>query len=174
MTDSARNNSNDAQKGATVFAVTSGKGGVGKTSLSVNLACEFSRRGYRTMLVDADLGLANAHILAGMKPGKTLSDYVDGRATLSEVIEEGPARVRFLTGGSGVKDMANLEADGRNKILAAIEELRPHCDVILVDTGAEMSIVGPGSLAILTDLNSFEALPMVSSHMVFPVLHHQK
>jgi flagellar biosynthesis protein FlhG len=139
MTDSARNNSNDAQKGATVFAVTSGKGGVGKTSLSVNLACEFIRRGYRTMLVDADLGLANAHILAGMKPGKTLSDYVDGRATLSEVIEEGPARVRFLTGGSGVKDMANLEEEGRKKILAAIEELRPHCDVILVDTGAGVS-----------------------------------
>jgi flagellar biosynthesis protein FlhG len=58
---------------------------------------------------------------------------------LSEVIEEGPARVRFLTGGSGVKDMANLEEEGRKKILAAIEELRPHCDVILVDTGAGVS-----------------------------------
>ena len=60
MTDSANGNGKDTRAGATVFAVTSGKGGVGKTSLSVNLACEFSRRGYRTMLVDADLGLANA------------------------------------------------------------------------------------------------------------------
>ena len=55
---------------ATVFAVTSGKGGVGKTSLSVNIACEFSRRGYRTIIVDTDLGLANSHILAGIKPSR--------------------------------------------------------------------------------------------------------
>ncbi len=136
MTEKARNGSNDAREGATVIAVTSGKCGVGKTSLSVNLACEFSRRGYRTTLVDADLGLANAHILAGMRPGKTLCDYVEGNAELSDILEEGPARVRFIAGGSGVKGMANLDEQGRRKALNAILELRPHCDVILVDTGA--------------------------------------
>lgn len=139
MTDSAKQGSTDGKQRATVFAVTSGKGGVGKTSLSVNIACEFGRRGYRTVIVDADLGLANAHILAGIKPGRTLSDYIEGRATLTEVIEEGPAKVRFISGGSGVKEMANLEDGGRKRIVQAIEELRPHCDVIIVDTGAGVS-----------------------------------
>ena len=65
--------------GAKIIAITSGKGGVGKTSLSVNLACELSRRGHRTIVVDTDLGLANAHILAGIKPKLTLSDYIEGQ-----------------------------------------------------------------------------------------------
>jgi flagellar biosynthesis protein FlhG len=125
--------------GATIFAVTSGKGGVGKTSVSVNLAVEFSRRGHRTILVDADLGLANAHILAGIKPQKSLSDYIEGRATLVEILETGPGKVKFITGGSGVKEMANLDDAGRKRIMGAIQELRPHCDVIIVDTGAGVS-----------------------------------
>ncbi len=107
---------------ATVLAVTSGKGGVGKTSLSVNMACEFSRRGYRTIIIDTDLGLANTHILAGIKPSKTLSDYLEGRAELAGIIEEGPCKVRFISGGSGVQDMANLDESGRARVLAAIDE----------------------------------------------------
>lgn len=128
-----------AGKRATIFAVTSGKGGVGKTSLSVNLACEFSRRGYRTVIVDADLGLANAHILAGIKPTKTLSDYIEGRSELMEIIESGPHNVKFISGGSGVKEMANLDDNGRARICVAIEELSPHCDIIILDTGAGVS-----------------------------------
>jgi flagellar biosynthesis protein FlhG len=96
-------------KRATIFAVTSGKGGVGKTSLSVNLACEFSRRGFRTIIVDTDLGLANAHILAGIKPAKTLSDYIEGKAELSEIIEPGPCKVKFISGGNGVKETTTVE-----------------------------------------------------------------
>ncbi len=124
---------------ATVLAVTSGKGGVGKTSLAVNMACEFSRRGYRTIIIDTDLGLANTHILAGIKPSKTLSDYLEGRAELAGIIEEGPCKVRFISGGSGVQDMANLDESGRARVLAAIEEIRPFCDVVIVDTGAGVS-----------------------------------
>lgn len=126
-------------KRATIFAVTSGKGGVGKTSLSVNLACEFSRRGFRTIIVDTDLGLANAHILAGIKPAKTLSDYIEGKAELSEIIEPGPCKVKFISGGNGVKEMANLDDNGRARICVAIEELAPFCDVIILDTGAGVS-----------------------------------
>ena len=84
-TDSQRSN-----KDAVVFAVTSGKGGVGKTSISVSMATEFASRGFRTILVDTDLGLANTHILAGLKPSKTLSDYLKGRAELSEIVMDGP------------------------------------------------------------------------------------
>jgi flagellar biosynthesis protein FlhG len=127
------------REGATVFAVTSGKGGVGKTSLSVNLACEFARRGYRTLVVDTDLGLANTHILAGLKPARTLSDYIDGKAPLNDVIADGPNGVKFVSGGSGVKEMANLDEAGRRKIVGAVGELKPFCDVILLDTGAGVS-----------------------------------
>ena len=138
MTEST-NHAKDTKGRACVFAVTSGKGGVGKTSLSVNMACEFSRRGYRTIIIDTDLGLANTHILAGIKPARTLSDYLDGRATLPEIVEEGPAKVKFISGGSGVKEMANLDENGRKRILAVVDELKPHCDVIVLDTGAGVS-----------------------------------
>lgn len=127
------------ETGATILSVTSGKGGVGKTSMSVNLACEFAKRGYRTIVVDCDLGLSNTHILAGMKPDKTLSDYLEGNAQLAEIITDGPAGVKLISGGSGVKEMANLDSEGRQQILNAVNELKPHCDLILLDTAAGVS-----------------------------------
>ncbi len=150
-------------KHATIFAVTSGKGGVGKTSLSVNLACEFSRRGYRTIIVDTDLGLANAHIIAGIKPAKTLSDYIDGKAELSQIIETGPSKVKFISGGSGVREMANLDDNGRARICVAIEELAPFCDVIILDTGAGVSkgvtdFVSLADHTILVTTSNFAAI----------------
>jgi flagellar biosynthesis protein FlhG len=150
-------------KRATIIAVTSGKGGVGKTSLSVNVACEFSRRGYRTIIVDTDLGLANAHILAGIKPQKTLSDYIEGRAELSDIIENGPCSVKFISGGSGVKDMANLDDNGRARICVAIEDLSPFCDVIVLDTGAGVSkgvtdFVSISDQCVLVTTSNFAAI----------------
>lgn len=124
---------------ATVFSVCSGKGGVGKTSISVNLATEFSRRGYRTIVVDADLGLSNTHILAGLRPEKTLSDYLERGASLADIVMDGPAEVKFISGGSGVREMADLDASGRHRILEAVQSLRPHCDVIIIDTAAGIS-----------------------------------
>jgi flagellar biosynthesis protein FlhG len=157
------NPSDKSGKRATIFAVTSGKGGVGKTSLSVNLACEFSRRGHRTIIVDTDLGLANAHILAGIKPAKTLSDYIEGKAELSQIIETGPSKVKFISGGSGVKEMANLDDNGRARICVAIEELSPFCDVIILDTGAGVSkgvtdFVSLADHTILVTTSNFAAI----------------
>ena len=129
----------DTRRQATIIAVTSGKGGVGKTSVSVNLGMILSARGYRTIVVDADLGLANTHILAGIQPTSSLSDYLDGRSPLSDIILSGPKGVKFISGGTGVKDMANLDEAGRKKILSAIHELRPHCDILLLDTAAGVS-----------------------------------
>jgi flagellar biosynthesis protein FlhG len=124
---------------AVVFSVTSGKGGVGKTSVSVNMAVEFAKSDHRTIVVDCDLGLANAHILAGLRTGKTMSDYLDGRADLMEIIIDGPAGVKFISGGSGIKEMANLDEAGRQRIIDVIADLRPFCDVIILDTGAGIS-----------------------------------
>ncbi len=124
---------------ATIFSVCSGKGGVGKTSMSVNLATEFSSRGYRTIVVDADLGLSNTHILAGLKPEKTLSDYLEGSVELADIIMDGPCGVKYISGGSGVREMADLDSSGRNSILDAIQSIRPHCDLVIVDTAAGIS-----------------------------------
>lgn len=124
---------------ATIFSVCSGKGGVGKTSMSVNLATEFAHRGYRTIVVDADLGLANTHILTGLRPELTLSDYLDNRVELADIIMDGPAGVKFISGGSGVREMADLDENGRGGILDAIQSLRPHCDLVIIDTAAGIS-----------------------------------
>ena len=150
-------------KRATIIAVTSGKGGVGKTSLSINMACEFSRRGYRTIVFDADLGLANAHILAGIKPRRTLSEYIEGRAELAQIIEDGPCKVKFISGGSGVKEMANLDDNGRARICVAIEDLMPFCDVIILDTGAGVSrgvtdFVSMADQTVLVTTSNFAAI----------------
>ncbi len=148
---------------AKIFAVTSGKGGVGKTSVAVSLAAEFASRGYRTIVVDADLGLANAHILAGLKPTKTLSDYLDGTAELAEIVVPGPAGVKFISGGSGVREMANLDAEDRQRILKAVQELRPYCDLILLDTAAGIShsvtdFVSISDHTILVTTSNFAAI----------------
>ncbi|MBM4060490.1 MAG: MinD/ParA family protein [Planctomycetes bacterium] len=162
MTEPA-NRPEESGRRATIFAVTSGKGGVGKTSLSVNLACEFSRRGHRTIIVDTDLGLANAHILAGIRPTRTLSDYVEGKAELAEIVETGPCKVKFISGGSGVKAMANLDDNGRARICVAIEELTPFCDVVVLDTGAGVSkgvtdFVAMADQAIVVTTSNFAAI----------------
>ena len=122
-----------------MFAVTSGKGGVGKTSISVSMATEFATRGYRTIIIDADLGLSNTHILAGLKPDKTIADYLRGSAQLSEIVMDGPCGLKMISGGSGIRELANLDTDGRMKILSTIADLKQHCDLIVIDTGAGVS-----------------------------------
>jgi len=136
-----------------VFAVTSGKGGVGKTSVSVNMGVDFAKNGYRTVVVDCDLGLANTHILAGVRADKTMSDYLEGRVDLLDIIIDGPAGVKLMSGGSGIKEMANLDDEGRQRILDVITDLRRFCDIMILDTGAGIS-------RAVTDFVS------VSDHMV--------
>lgn len=129
----------NAGGGAKIFVVTSGKGGVGKTSVSVNLCTELACRGKRVILVDADLGLANAHILMGIKPEKSLTDYLEGKADLNEVLSTGPKGLRLISGGQGIQEMANLDTSSRKRIIDAICDLRSYCDLILIDTGAGVS-----------------------------------
>ncbi len=122
-----------------IIAITSGKGGVGKTTVALNLALAFARENRKTLVVDADLGLANVHVLAGVTPKVTLLDVVEGRATLDNAITDGPGGVRILCGCSGVSRMAE-----RSKRLAAIlsSELRflaTRFDRIIIDTGAGIS-----------------------------------
>ncbi|MBX7244472.1 MAG: P-loop NTPase [Candidatus Sumerlaeaceae bacterium] len=124
---------------ARVIAITSGKGGVGKTSVVVNLACVIAQTGLRVGIFDADLGLANVHILMGVKPRFNLSHVVQGNFALEDVITKGPLGIPIISGGQGVREMANLNDEQRRVLLRQIDALEREVDVLLVDTGAGIS-----------------------------------
>ncbi len=121
---------------AAVIAVASGKGGVGKTSLSVNLAASFAANGSRVTLVDGDLGLANADVLCGRLAVDHLGHVLDGIRTLDEVRVEVSPGFTLVPGGSGVARLADLSTSERMQMLEWMDELRLACDVLLMDCGA--------------------------------------
>lgn len=130
----------DARKRALqIVAVTSGKGGVGKTTVAVNLAVTASRIGRKTILFDADLGLANVHILAGVNPPGTIMDVIEGTAKMEDVLVTGPENVRVVCGGSGVPDLANLDEKATTCLAREMRQLASSYDTIVVDTAAGIS-----------------------------------
>jgi flagellar biosynthesis protein FlhG len=122
--------------GARVLAVTSGKGGVGKTSVAANLAVAAAQRGQRVVLIDVDLGLANADLMLGVHPRWTLADVVNGSHTVDEVMIDGPAGVRLVPGANGLAELANLDALDRKLLLHSLEHIEYEADLIVIDTGA--------------------------------------
>jgi flagellar biosynthesis protein FlhG len=136
----------------TVIAVTSGKGGVGKTNISVNLAIALGRRGARVLAIDADLGLANMDIVMGMAPVYTTADLMRGDATIDEVILQGPENVWLLPGASGQHDLADLSDAARRELFAAVDELDARFDAIVVDTGAGVGSNAVGFAAAAKDI----------------------
>lgn len=119
-----------------ILTFTSGKGGVGKTFLALQTAGELAKSGQRVLLFDGDMGLANVHVLLGIRPALTLSDVVAGRCSLQEAIVEGPYGLRILPGGSGHRVMADLESSEIVKILQNLLEVPSAPDFIVMDTGA--------------------------------------
>lgn len=119
-----------------IITVTSGKGGVGKSNVLVNLAIALGARGHRVVVIDADLGLANVDILLGLKPEYTLQHVVDGQRTLDEVIVAGPAGIRVVPGCNGMPRIADLSARKRRELSKHFESLEADADFILIDTAA--------------------------------------
>jgi flagellar biosynthesis protein FlhG len=119
-----------------VIAITSGKGGVGKTNVSVNLAVALSDAGKRVMLLDADLGLANVDVLLGLRPDSNLSHVIDGKRTLEEVIVKGPSDILVVPAASGVKRLAELSVMENAGLIRAFSELNHDVDTLIIDTAA--------------------------------------
>lgn len=129
--------------GVRTIAVTSGKGGVGKTQLSANLAISLARRGLAVGLFDADLGLASLDLALGVRPEADLRDVLSGERSIDEILIEGPANVRLVPACPGRYEMANLDARSRHQLREALDEIAERFDVLIVDTGA-----GIGSNAV--------------------------
>lgn len=123
-------------RAALTIAVTSGKGGVGKTSITANLAVALAQRGHRVCVFDADPGLANIHILLGLEAEAGLDRVVAGERSVDEILLQGPAGIRIVPGASGIAECADLPPAGRDRLLEALESLESRFDYLLVDTGA--------------------------------------
>lgn len=147
------------------IAVTSGKGGVGKSNISANLGIAFQKTGTRTIVFDADLGLANLDVILGARAAYTLQNVISGEKTVSEIVASGPGGIGFIAGGSGVQSLINLSGPALERFLAEIADLESDTDCLIFDTGAgvddsvmsfceaadEIILVGTADPASLTD-----------------------
>lgn len=127
---------NQVQKVARVITVTSGKGGVGKSSVSVNLAIQISRMGKKVIVLDADFGLANVEVMLGIRPKYTLADLIFHGKGIEDIITSGPEGIGFISGGSGIQELANVTKEQIQYLTKKLYVLDELADVIIIDTGA--------------------------------------
>lgn len=137
---------------ARITAVTSGKGGVGKTFVSANLAAALARRGERVLVLDADLGLANLDVVLNLFPKITLHDVFTGKAKLEDAILPAPGGFSVLLAGSGLVEYSRLTAEVRDQLIKIIESVAPRFDRVLLDTGAGISDVVLFTISLATDV----------------------
>lgn len=141
---------------ARVITVTSGKGGVGKSNVSINLALQFRKMGQRVIILDADFGLANIEIMFGTVPKHNLCDLIYKGKNIKDIITWGAGDVGFISGGSGIVGMSNLSRDYLVYIIQNLAQLDAIADVIIIDTGAGISdavlefLVASGEIILVT------------------------
>jgi len=122
-----------------VIAVSSGKGGVGKTNSVVNLAMAFAEMGKRVLLLDADLGLGNLDVVLGLAPKHNLGHLLRGEKTIDEVMVEGPCGIMILPASSGVTELTDLSTEERLSLASHLEHMSSEFDLMIIDTGAGIS-----------------------------------
>ena len=141
---------------ARVMTVTSGKGGVGKSNTSINLAIQFRKMGQRVIILDADFGLANIEVMFGAVPKHNLADLIYQGKSIKDIITWGPMDVGFISGGSGIASMSNLSREHLTYIIQNLAQLDAITDIIIVDTGAGISdavlefLVASGEILLVT------------------------
>jgi flagellar biosynthesis protein FlhG len=134
------------------IAVTSGKGGVGKTQISANMALLLARRGQRVLLVDADLGLASLDLALGVHPHADLLSVVRGQCELREILVEAAHGVQLVPACPGRYEMANLQSAERERLYSALRELATHFDTLIIDTGAGIGANSVGFAALANEI----------------------
>lgn len=129
----------DSKPKARVITVTSGKGGVGKTSISLNLAIQLTRLGKKVVVFDADFGLANIEVMLGVRPQYNLADMMFRGKELADIITQGEEGISFISGGSGIQELASMNREQVMYLTSRLMTLDNSADVIIVDTGAGIS-----------------------------------
>lgn len=128
-----------AQKKTKVIAVTSGKGGVGKTNFTVNFALSLMSFGQKVIILDADLGLANIDVLLGVNPQFNLYHVLKGEKNIRDILTTGPQGLQIIAGGSGMQELANLRRWQVEQFISKLEQLEGMADILIIDTAAGLS-----------------------------------
>ena len=159
---------------ARVITVTSGKGGVGKSNTSINLAIQFRKMGQRVIILDADFGLANIEIMFGTVPKHNLCDLIYKGKNIKDIITWGAGDVGFISGGSGIVGMSNLSKEHLTYIIQNLAQLDAIADVIIIDTGAGIAdavlefLVASGEIILVT---TPEPTSITDSYSLLKALH---
>ncbi len=160
-----------------VITVTSGKGGVGKSSSAVNLAINLKKMGKRVIIFDADFGLANVEIMFGTIPKYNLRDLIFKGKNIKEIITFGPEDIGFVSGGSGISELANLNKNQIELLIRNLSELDELADYIIIDTGAGISdavlefiMISKEILLVITP----EPTSMTDAYSLIKVLNHSR
>lgn len=170
---------------ARVITVTSGKGGVGKSNTAINLAIQFRKMGQRVIILDADFGLANIEIMFGAVPKHNLADLIYQGKKIREIITWGPMDIGFISGGSGIAGLSNLDKEYLFYIIQNLAELDVIADTVIVDTGAGISdavlefLVASGEILLVTTpeptsiTDSYSLLKALNRHPRFSIQSSQ-
>ncbi len=160
-----------------IITVTSGKGGVGKSNIVINLAICLARMDKRVLIIDADLGLANVDILLGLKNKYNLQHVLDGAMKLKDVVVSGPAGIKVIPGSSGIPRIANMNNRTRREFISSFKDLEGEADIILVDTSAGIT-KNVIKFAVLADevilVTTPEPSAITDAYAMIKVIHAEK
>ena len=169
--------SNVSEHQPVAIAITSGKGGVGKTNVVANLAVSLANMNKRVMILDADFGLANVDVLLGLVPKHNLRDFIFGDLELEDIVVEGPSGVRIIPASCGIEQMAALTLEQQRKLIRGLSRLGVQTDYLLIDTAAGISnnvinfLLAAGLVIVVT---TPEPTAIVDAYLMVKILAHRE